>query len=84
MPFTAAELYDAGYQGTCSRRAGSWLVGVGALPYVGVVYGTETVYCTQAWVRLFYFDLHRLVARESSLIPLVKTRFEEVPAILHI
>ena len=22
-------------------------------PYVGVVYGTETVYCTQAWVRLF-------------------------------
>ena len=24
-----------------------------ALPYVGVVYGTETVYCTQVWVRLF-------------------------------
>ena len=24
-----------------------------ALPYVGVVYGTETVYCTPARVRLF-------------------------------
>ena len=38
-----------------------------ALPYVGVVYGTEAVYCTPARVRLFYFGLHRLFTRESWL-----------------
>ena len=38
-----------------------------ALPYVGVVYGTETVYCTPARVRLFKFGLHRLFTRESNL-----------------
>ena len=36
---------------------------------------TETVYCTQTWVRLFYFDLHRFFARESMIDSLVTRAF---------
>ena len=55
-----------------------------ALPYVGVVYGTETVYCTQAYGTLvlirpaqtFYERIKLLIIDELGFVPLSKTGAE--------